>query len=164
VAQLGAIRARPLFFTTWQNAPIGLNAGVNISMLGLGVLLSPVTSVFRPIVAWNVLETAALVASATSMCLVMRRWTEWWPAAFTGGLLYGFSVYETVSVQHLNVSFVALPPLFFLLLHELLVRQRWPAVRTGMLLGMLCGFQYLVSSEILASMVISVPSHASSSC
>ena len=153
-AQFALAHGHNPFFSNWQNAPIGLNAVVNTSMLGLGVLISPVTSIFGPIVAWNVLERAALVLSATSMCLVLRRWTDWWPAAFVGGLLYGYSVYETTSSPHLFVAFVPLPPLFFLLLHEILVRQRWPASRVGVSLGVICGVQYLISSEVLASMVL----------
>ena len=141
-------------FTTWQNAPGGLNVVVNTSMLALGVLVSPITSLFGPIVAWNVLERAALLVSATSMCLVLRRWTDWWPAAFVGGLLYGFSTYETASGPHLFVAFVPLPPIFFLILYEILVRQKWPALRVGALLGVLCGVQYLISSEILVSTVL----------
>jgi hypothetical protein len=153
-AQFALAHGHNLFFSNWQNYPDGLNAVVNTSMLGLGVLISPITSAFGPIVAWNVLERAALVLSATTMCLVLRRWTDWWPAAFVGGMLYGFSVYETTSSPHLNVAFVALPPLFFLLLHELFVRQQWRPARVGALLGVICGVQYLISSEILASMVL----------
>ncbi len=153
-AQFALAHGHDPFFSTWQNAPIGVNVVANTSMLGLGVVISPITTIFGPIVAWNVLEVTALVLSATSMCAVLRRWTTWWPAAFFGGLLYGFSVYETTSIPHLNVAFAALPPLFFLVLYEILVRQQWPAIRTGALLGLICGFQYLVSSELLASMVL----------
>src|ERR1700733_1511301 len=153
-AQFALAHGHDPFFSTWQNAPIGVNVVVNTSMLCLGVLISPVTTVFGPIVAWNVLEVLALIVSATSMCVVLRRWTTWWPAGFVGGLLYGFSVYETTSIPHLFVAFVPLPPLFFLALYEILVRQHWPAARTGALLGLICGLQYLVSSELLASMVL----------
>ncbi len=153
-AQYALAHGHNPFFTTWQNAPVGLNALVNTSILALGTLMAPVTSVFGPIVAWNVLEVMAPVVSAMTMCLVLRRWTHWWPAAFVGGLLYGFSAYETTSLPHLFVAFVPLPPLFFLLLYELLARQRWPAVASGVLLGLVCGIQYLISSEVLASMVI----------
>ena len=153
-AQFALAHGHNPFFSHWLNAPVGLNALVNTSMLGLGVLISPITSVFGPIVAWNVLERVALIASATSMCLVMRRWTSWWPAAFVGGLLYGYSVYETTSVPHLFIVFVPLPPLFFLLLHEILVRQRWSANWVGVALGAMCAVQYLISSEILTSMVL----------
>jgi hypothetical protein len=141
-------------FTNWQNYPNGYNAGANTSMLALGMVTAPVTFIFGPVVSWNILERAAPFLSAVSMCLVLRRCTKWWPASFVGGLLYGFSVYVTSSDQHLNIAFVPLPPLFFLLLYELLVRQEWRPGRTGALLGLVCGIQFFISSEILTSMVI----------
>jgi hypothetical protein len=141
-------------FTDWLNYPVGLNAGVNTSMLALGWLVSPITFLFGPVVSWNVLERAAPFVSALSMCLVLRRWTRWWPAAFVGGLLYGFSCYVTSSGSHLNLAFVPLPPLFFLLLYEALERQRWRPKRTGALLGLVCAAQYFIWPEIFASMVI----------
>jgi hypothetical protein len=143
------------FFTAWQNYPVGQNAGWNCSMLALGVLISPITTAFGPVVAWNVLLKLAIVLSATSMCFVLRRWTAWWPAAFFGGLLYGFSVYETaLGGTYLFLSFVPLPPLFFLLLHEALVRQQWKPTRVGVLIGLVAGAQFLVSAEVFASMLL----------
>ena len=34
------------------------------------------------------------------------------------------------------------------------MRQRWPSSRVGALLDIICGVQYLISSEMLASMVL----------
>ncbi len=124
------------------------------SMLLLGVLASPITFLFGPVVTWNVLEWAAPFVSALSMCLVLRRWTRWWPAAFVGGLLYGFSSYVTAQAGHLFLVFVPLPPLFFLLLHESLVRQRWSPKRVGALLGLLCVAQFFIFAELFASLVL----------
>jgi len=143
------------FFTTWQNYPVGQNAGWNASILALGVLISPVTAAFGPVVAWNVLVRLAVALSAISMCMVLRRWTTWWPAALFGGLLYGFSAYEYVEGAHyLFLSFVALPPIFFLVLHEALVRRRWNPAWVGVLLGVIAGAQYLISPELFASMIL----------
>ncbi len=142
------------FFSQWQSFPTGLNLGVVTSMVALGVIFSPITLLFGPIVTWNVLLRLAVVLSAFSMCLVLRRWTRWWPAAFVGGLIYGFSAYLTFNLGHLNLVFVPLPPLIFLLVHEILVRQHWRPVRTGAILGALCGVQYLVSSEILVTTLL----------
>jgi hypothetical protein len=139
------------FFTQWQNYPVGFNTLVDPSMVALGTIFSPVTYLFGPVVTWNVLLRLAVVLSATSMCLVLRRWTRWWPAAFIGGLLYGFSAYAiSYGAGYLFLVFVPLPPLVLLLLHEILVRQEWPPARTGGLLGIACGVQYLISSEVLA--------------
>ena len=73
---------------------------------------------------------------AFSMCIVLRRWTAWWPAAFVGGLLYGFSAYFTVyGSGYLFLVFVPIPPVILLLLHEAMVRQRWRANRCRSPLG-----------------------------
>ena len=144
-----------LFFTNWQNYPVGLNSEVNLSMLALGSFVSPITHLFGPVVAWDVLVRFAVFASASSMCLVLRRWVSWWPAAFIGGLLYGFSAYETLyGGQVVDLSFVALPPLLFLIVYELMFRQRWRPVRTGVLLGTLLAIQFLISTEVFASSVL----------
>jgi hypothetical protein len=140
------------FYSQMQNYPVGLNLLVNTSMMALGVVFSPITSLFGPIVTWNILLRLAFVLSAGSMCFVLRRWTVWWPAAFVGGLLYGFSAYATFyGGEYLFLAFVPLPPLIFLLLHEILERQRWRPARTGALLGAACGVQFFISAEVLAS-------------
>ena len=150
------VRGHNPLFTNWQNYPVGINAGVNGSMLVLGALVSPITFLFGPIVSWNVLDRAAPFVSALSMCLVLRRWTTWWPAAFVGGLLYGFSSYVTSQAElpTWRGFYTRLPPLFFLLLYEALVRQRWSPKLTGTLLGLVCAGQFFIFSELFASMVI----------
>jgi hypothetical protein len=139
----------------WQNYPVGENFGANGSMLALGIFFMPITKLFGPIVSWNIAVRLALAASASSMCFVLRRWTTWWPAAFVGGLLYGFSTYVIhYSSDLMLLAFVPLPPVIFLLLHEILVRQHWRPGRTGALLGGLCVLQFFISSEILASTIV----------
>jgi hypothetical protein len=147
-----------VFSTQWLNYPAGVNFGVvGGSSLSLGLLLLPITKVFGPAVAWNIAVRFALVASATSMCLVLRRWTTWWPAAFLGGLLYGFSAYTFYNGSngaYLFLIFVPLPPLIFLILHEILVRQKWRPEAAGMLLAAVCAVQFFISTEVLASTVV----------
>ena len=140
------------FFSTLMNQPVGINLSSNTSMLGLGLVVSPMTALLGAVETWNVLLRLALFASATSMCLVLRRWVSWWPAAFVGGLLYGFSAYELMWANgYLFFAFVPLPPLMFLLLHELLARQQMRPLRAGALLGAVVGIQYLISSEVMAT-------------
>jgi hypothetical protein len=139
----------------WQNYPAGENFGVNGSMLALGVLFLPITKLFGPVVTWNIALRLAVALSASSMCLVLRRWTTWWPAAFVGGLLYGFSTYMAFyGSNYLFLIFVPLPPVIFLLLHEILVRQHWRPGRTGALLGAVCALQFFIWAEVLASTVV----------
>ena len=143
-----------LFQGQGQNYPYGQNFGVNGSMLALGVFFAPVTKLFGPVVSFNVLLRLAVAASATSMCFVLRRWTNWWPAAFLGGLLYGFSAYTSNYGAYLFLIFVPLPPLILLFLHEIFVRQRWKARRTGIALGLLCALQFFIWVEVLAGTLV----------
>ena len=146
-----------VFSASWLNYPFGQNFGDQGSLLLLGVVLLPITKLFGPIVAWNVAVRLALAASAMSMFLVLRRWCTWWPAAFVGGLLYGFSSYtlwNATGTVYLFLIFVPLPPIIFLVLHEILVRQQWRPITAGIVLAVLCTFQFFVSPEILASTVL----------
>ena len=156
-AEFALTHGHRLLFTQWQNYPLGQNFGVNGSMLALGVVFMPITKLFGPLVTWSVLLRLGLAVSATSMCLVLRRWTRWWPAAFVGGLLYGFSAYTAWNRGqggYLFLIFIPLPPLALLILDEILVRQRWRPRTAGVLLGVICAVQYFISSEILASTVV----------
>ena len=146
-----------VFSASWFNYPFGQNFGDQAtSMLLLGVVLLPITKLFGPIVAWNVAVRLALAASAMSMFLVLRRWCTWWPAAFVGGLLYGFSSYILWYARgaYLFLIFVPLPPIIFLVLHEILVRQRWSPITAGIVLAVLCTLQFFVSPEILTSTLL----------
>jgi hypothetical protein len=137
-----------------QNYPYGQNFGAQGSMLALGVLFAPITKVFGPIVTWNILLRLSIAASGISMCFVLRRWTSWWPAAFFGGLLYAFCGYMSWLVLYPFLVFVPLPPLIFLFLHEILVRQRWRVWITGLGLGGLLVVQYFISTEVLAGTIV----------
>ena len=123
-------------------------------MLALGVLFAPITKLFGVNVTWNLLLRLAPAVSACAMCLVLRRWTSWWPAAFVGGLLYGFSSYQVHASDYVFLVFVPLPPVFFLLLHEVLVRQKWSPRTSGLLLGLVCVLQFFIFPEVLAGMVV----------
>ena len=105
-------------------------------MSALGVIsppFPPITKVFGPVVTFNIALRLAPAVSASSMCLVLRRWTRWWPAAFFGGLLYGFSASMDAHLNYLFLTFAPLPPLIFLLVHEVVVRQSWRPGRRALL-------------------------------
>lgn len=154
-AQFALWHGHSPLFSQWVNYPVGMNLLATTSFVALGVLFAPVTAVLGPIVTWNVMLRLAIVLSATTMCFVLRRWTAWWPAAFAGGLVYGFSSYAMFNgSDYLFLVFVAIPPLVFLFLDEALRRQRWRPLAVGGLLGGLCALQFLISVEILTSTVL----------
>jgi hypothetical protein len=144
------------FFSTYANYPFGVNTLANTSEPLLGLVTAPVTWIWGPITSFNVLMTAAIVLSAGSGYLFARRWVSWKPAAFAGGLLYGFSPYMTAvsDNQHIHLSFAVFPPLIFLALDELLVRQRHSSIRWGVALAALLVAQFFVSSEVLFTTIV----------
>jgi len=147
--------SNPLF-SSYANYPYGVNMVTNTSAPLLGLLGMPLTLVAGSIATFNVLSTLALAGSATAGYVFARRFTSWRPAAWVGGLLYGFSPFEIGQATggHLNLTFVVLPPLILLGVHEVTVRQRWSPRRAGVVLGLLVTAQFFISSEILASTVV----------
>jgi hypothetical protein len=139
------------FFTVYGNYPFGVNLLTGTGEVLLGLLATPITLIFGPLVSYNALLTTALASSAFSGYILARRFTTWRPAAFVAGLLYGFSPYMIGQGQyHLNLAFVPIPPLIFLVLYELLVVQKHSAVKWGVLLSLLVCAQYFISTEVLA--------------
>ncbi|MBO0747987.1 MAG: hypothetical protein J2O47_06545, partial [Acidimicrobiaceae bacterium] len=139
-------------FTTVGNYPIGVNLMAQTSVLALGFVLSPVTVVFGPVASLNLALTLAFALSAGAGYLLCRRLVSWRPAAFVGGLLYGFSPYMVgQGVGHLNLVFVPLPALIFLALYEIVIDQKGSAVWWGALLALMVVVQFFVSTEVLAT-------------
>jgi hypothetical protein len=137
------------FFSSFVAYPLGINLMTNTGTPLLGILFAPVTLLFGPIAAFNLIMRLSFALSAISMCFVLRRWTKWWPAAFAGGLLYGFSPFMVgQGTGHDFLSFAPLPPLVVALLDELVVRRRHP-LRNGVLLGVVVVAQLLISPEVL---------------
>ena len=144
------------FFTTAANTPYGINVLDNTSELLLGTLATPVTVLFGPIVTFNLLMTVALAGSAASAYVLARRFTEWRPAAFAGGLLFGFSPYMIAQSfgTHIHLTFMIFPPLILLALHETLVRQRWNPYWCGLALAGLVVAQFFVSVEVFVTTAV----------
>ena len=90
------------------------------------------------------------------MFWLLRRWVRWTPAAFVGGLLFGFSPFVFVNLVggHLMTGVLALVPLIVGHLDDLLLRQRRRPVTTGVVLGLLVALQFFVSTEVLVILAI----------
>jgi hypothetical protein len=140
-----------LFYSSLLFHPTGINLLNDTSVLALGLVLTPVTLAFGPVAAMNVALTLAPALSAWAMFWLLRRWVSWTPAAFVGGLVYGFSpfVVTELALNQLNIAFLAVPPLVVLALDELLVRQRRSPYGIGAALGALVVAQFFVSTEVL---------------
>ena len=141
--------------TDWGNYPYGVNGVTNLSMPLLGVLGTPVTLAFGAFVTTTLFFTLAFPLSSLSAYVLISRWVRWRPAAFGGGLLYGFSPYLAAQGgSHLNLVFVPLPPLIFLVLGQIAAGRARRAWVWGTVLALLCVAQFLISAEILVSTVI----------
>jgi hypothetical protein len=147
-----------LFYSTLLFHPTGVNMLSNTSELLIGVPLAPVTLLFGPVATLNVALTLSPALSALAMFWLLRRWVRWTPAAFVGGLVYGFSPYmlTSLSIAHLMTAFLALLPLIVACLDELLVRQRRRPVPVGVALGLLVTAEFFVSTEVFAFAAIFV--------
>jgi len=138
-------------FSGYANAPGGVNLLTAGGIPLLGLVFAPITELWGPVASYNVVSTSALSFSALGAYSLIRRLTTWRPAAFVGGLLYGFS--PAVIAQaggHVNLSFDVFPPLILLALHAIVVRQgrRRPSL-VGVLLGLVIVAQFFVSPELL---------------
>ncbi|HET6817927.1 MAG TPA: hypothetical protein VFH66_11940 [Mycobacteriales bacterium] len=138
-------------FTSYLNVPRGANLAVNTSSPLLAVLAWPVTAAFNGVASFNLLLRLGLALSALAMYLVLRRYSPWWPAAFAGGLLFGFSPYMMGHARfHMFLVFIPLVPVLIALVDDWLVRPRRSATRSGLLVGLVAALQFLISAEILA--------------
>jgi hypothetical protein len=145
----------PLYSTAMFH-PTGVNLLSNTAEVGFGVVLAPVTWLFGPIATLNVALTLSPALSALAMFVLLRRWVSWSPAAFAGGLLYGFSPFVLISLTdaHLMLGAAFVPPLMVLCLDEIFVRQRRGPVATGMVLGVLAAVQFCIGTESLVIVAI----------
>ena len=139
------------FYSTAIHYPSGVNMLANTSVLAIGVTLAPITWLFGPVATLNVASTLTPVLSGLAMFVLLRRWVTWNPAAFVGGLLYGFSPFMVIALSwaHLMLAMAVVPPLILICLDELLIRQRRRPLVTGVILGLLVALQFFVGSEIL---------------
>ncbi len=144
------------FFSTAMSYPGGVNLLANTSVLAVGVLLAPVTWLFGPVATLDVAVTAAPALSALAAFVLLRRRVAWSPAAFAGGLVYGFSPLIVVSLTdaHLMVGMAPVPPLVALCLDELWFRQRRRPVAVGVGLGLLLVLQFFLGTEVLVIIVM----------
>ena len=140
------------WLTDYLAYPDGVNLMWTPTPLAPGLLLSPITMAWGPIVSYNVLMTLGPPVSAFAASAAIHRLVPHRGAAFLGGLLYGFSPYVMPQeLGHLGMVMAWTPPVVLLLLHELLIRRRCPLMLAGTLLGLVAALQLYTSSELLAT-------------
>jgi hypothetical protein len=133
------------FFTPQLNAPDGVNLVANTGLLGLTVPLVPVTLLFGPAVAFTIMLTGGLAATAWAWYHVLSRHIVGaWPAALVGGLFAGFAPGMVSHVNgHPDLTGQFLIP--FILWRAITLRR----ARDGVLLGLLVTWQAFLNEELL---------------
>ena len=150
------------FLTPMVNAPLGVNMLANTGLLGLTVPLVPVTLLFGPAVALDLLLTLGLAATAAGWYAVLcRHVTRSRLAAAVGG---GFAGFAPGLVNHTNAhpNLVAQFLIPFIVWGALSMRT----VRQGVLVGLLVTGQALINEELLffaaLALVVFVAGYAAS--
>lgn len=148
-----------LLYTVAMNAPTGVNGAWNTSLVGLGLPLVPITWLFGPVVGYNLVVVCAPVVSALAAALLIRRFTRLVPAFF-GGALYGFSTYTIAqSSGHLNLTWAVFPPLVVLMMVLVASDRRWTVP-----FGIVLGWQFYISTELLAGTFLAVLVFCAAAC
>jgi hypothetical protein len=132
--------------------PGPVNAMWNTSMILPAIVLSPVTLLAGPIATVNLMLILAPPLSAVCAYWMCRRFATPRALAWLCGLLYGFGPFLVdESLGHIQMTMAWFPPLAIVFLHEIFVVQGRPAVRVGIVFGVLVAMQLLVGEEILAA-------------
>lgn len=136
--------------------PWGVNLMWNTAVPLAGIVAWPLTATAGPVVASNVLLTAAVAFAGVAATALARRLAVPDGLALLAGALYAYSPFMVAHSQaHLDITLGgALLPLFLLVGHELVVRRRWPAAVTGGGLGALVGAELYLSAEMLVVAVL----------
>jgi hypothetical protein len=99
-------------FTNYLSYPQGVNLMWNTSMIFPALLLWPVTALFGPVVAYNLLITAGLALSAWFGFLAARRFIDSRLVCLAAGLIYGFSpALVAQAMGHPHVEVGLFPPI-----------------------------------------------------
>jgi hypothetical protein len=143
---------QPILFSSAINHPAGINMMWNTSTLALGLVLSPVTALFTPVVAFNIGMTVAVIASAWCAYWAIGRLVPSRLGSILGGLMYGFSPYMMgQALGHLTLLFMVFPPIALVFFQEIVVLQRRRWWLLGALLGLAVAAQVFISEEVLTS-------------
>jgi hypothetical protein len=132
-------------------APTGYNLARVVSIPGPSLLIYPITKVFGPVVAFNVLCLASATAAALSAFVLCRYvCRRFWPALL-GGYIFGFSQYVLSQIGgHLFLLFIFPVPLavylVLLRLDRVLNRNSFLAFFVLVVV-----FEFLCSTELFAT-------------
>jgi hypothetical protein len=134
-------------------APVGYNMAWAPGIPGPSLLFAPVTLMFGAVASYNLWALAAAPLAALGAFLLARKLTgAFWPSVL-GGYVFGFSTYLLNHTAHINLELVFLHPLaVYLVIRR--IEGSISARRFVALLTLVLTLQFLISTEVFASMVI----------
>jgi hypothetical protein len=137
------------------NAPDGANLMWSTFSPLITLAAAPITRAVGPIFAYNIAVLAAITLSGLACFVALRRYTRGPLGPLVGGALYALSPYvASQTTLHLNLINVWAPPLFLIILDELVVRRRRGPEVLGVTLGVVGGLQVLTFEEVLATSAV----------
>ncbi len=117
------------------------------AMIVQGVMAMPLRAVgLSPIATYSVLFLAGLALTGWAFCLLIRRWTGSWSAAYIGGSLAAFNASVLVRTPHLQTQHAEFVPLMLFALDRMIMS---PRMRSAALLGAGFALQGLTSIYLL---------------
>ncbi|OGT40962.1 MAG: hypothetical protein A3F13_01585 [Gammaproteobacteria bacterium RIFCSPHIGHO2_12_FULL_40_19] len=131
----------------WAWVPYGLNITQATTTPGLALIFWPLTSIFGPILSFNIATLLTPALSATAVFALCYEVTSKNIPSFIGGWIFGFSSYVIASLLgHAQVDFVAFLPLSLLMI--VLYAKNKISFRTfTVLFTLTLIFQLLISLE-----------------
>jgi hypothetical protein len=136
-------------------APGGMNLAWSTTIPLAGLMLSPITARFGPVVAYNILSIASPALAAWTAFILCRYVSQsFWPALL-GGYIFGFSSYmlgQTLG-GHLHMALVFPVPLALYIVALGFDRVLKPS-SCAVLLGATLAVQFLLSVEIFATLTV----------
>jgi hypothetical protein len=137
------------------NAPDGANLMWNTSSSVVALAVAPVTRTLGPILAYNIAVVGLIALSGLACYFALRRYTERSLGPLVGGGLYAISPYiASHTALHLSLVGAWSPPLFLILLDEIVVRRRRRPELLGVGLGVVGALQLLAFEEVLATSAV----------
>ena len=137
-------------------APSGYNLAWATSVPALALILSPITVLAGPVVAFDLAAVLLPALAAWTAFLLCRYLTGSVWAGLFGGYLFGFSSYILGHEEgHLNLVAVCLLPLMVLVIVRAF-RLELPRRGLALRLGVLLGVEILLSTEVFVTLTIAL--------
>ncbi|HUO03785.1 MAG TPA: hypothetical protein VMU16_01185 [Candidatus Binataceae bacterium] len=151
-----ALRGLNPFVTTYIWAPIGINLTWATAIPLPSIIMWPITRVFGPVVAYNVLGLVSAPLAGWSAFLLCRYLSKSWWASLIGGQIFGFSSYLLNELwsgdRHLTLVFL-IPLISLVAIRDTFTERRRP-VSTIATLAVMLAAEPLISTEVFASMTL----------